>query len=165
MTLGCGACKCPCKFVCLGCEMVCLMLLVLLGWLFGFCFVAIFLFLSGFVKMLTVGCCWFICWLSDKTIIEWKGSWKKGGVGEGVVIGWGLKRVWERCGGSSQVWCSVVLHCRVIHGMVLKGLMGYVGVLRGKLACHSLIRGMARSVGMDGVLVVSVSVACGRVCV
>ena len=96
-------------------------------------------------------------------------SWKKGGVGngvgEGVVIGWGVKRVWERCGGSSQVWCSVVLHCRVIHGMVLKGLMGYVGVWRGKLACHSLIGGMARSVGINGVLVVSVSVACGRVCV
>ena len=41
--------------------------------------------------------------------------------------------------------------------------MGYVRVLQSKLACHSLIRGMAWSVSMGGVLVVSVSVACGMV--
>ena len=41
--------------------------------------------------------------------------------------------------------------------------MGYVRVLQGKLACHSLIRGMAWSVSMGGGLVMSVSVVCGVV--
>ena len=97
---------------------------------------------------------------------RWHEEWGGGkGVGRGG-IGWGIKGGCEGCSVSSQVWCSVVLHCRVmVHGMVLKGLMGYVGKLCGELACHSLIGGMARGVCMDGVLVVSVSVACGRVCV
>ena len=54
MTLGYRVCNLPCKFVCLGCGMVCLTLFVLLGCLFGFCFVAVFLLLSSFVKMLVV---------------------------------------------------------------------------------------------------------------
>ena len=49
--------------------------------------------------------------------------------------------------------------------MVLKGLVGYVGKVCRELAGHSLIGCVAGCVCMNGVLVVSVSVAGGRVCV
>ena len=62
-----------------------------------------------------------------------------GGVWVYKIIG---ECLWEGCGVSSQVWCSMLLHCRLIHGVVLQGLMGYLRVLQGKLACHSLIHGL-----------------------
>ena len=113
---------------------------------------------------------WIVCCcLTDEAIVEWERSWKQGGmrdgVGKRVGNGWGVKRGWEGCGDSCRVGCSMVLHWVVVQGTVLKGLVGYVGKMCGELTCHSLIGCMARGVCMDGMLVVSVCVARGRVCV